>query len=186
LLIALASNPSKDINNWVSNLNTYFTTINNSSHTHSVSIDGENLVYTLVVYGVENTRIVLDVTTLKSPDFVALNTYATEVEGIIESGSKVVKKSKETTVKNFSEVVEFLTNEAKKGQSFQRYKGLGEMNPEQLWETTMDPEKRTFLQVQISDAIAADNVFSTLMGDEVDPRRKFIEDNALKVDNLDF
>jgi DNA gyrase subunit B len=186
LLIALASNPSKDINNWVSNLNTYFTTINNSSHTHSVSVDGENLVYTLVVYGVENTRIVLDVTTLKSPDFVALNTYATEVEGIIESGSKVVKKSKETTVKNFSEVVEFLTNEAKKGQSFQRYKGLGEMNPEQLWETTMDPEKRTFLQVQISDAIAADNVFSTLMGDEVDPRRKFIEDNALKVDNLDF
>jgi DNA gyrase subunit B len=186
LLIALASNPSKDINNWASNLNTYFTTINNSSHTHSVSIDGENLVYTLVVYGVENTRIVLDVTTLKSPDFVALNTYATEVEGIIESGSKVVKKSKETTVKNFSEVVEFLTNEAKKGQSFQRYKGLGEMNPEQLWETTMDPEKRTFLQVQISDAIAADNVFSTLMGDEVDPRRKFIEDNALKVDNLDF
>jgi DNA gyrase subunit B len=90
------------------------------------------------------------------------------------------------TVARIEDVREHVLSEGKKGLTIQRYKGLGEMNPEQLWETTLNPATRTLLKVQIEDAVEADQIFTVLMGDQVEPRREFIEKNALNVKNLDI
>ena len=122
---------------------------------------------------------------LSSKAYQTISKTAAALKGLVAAEAKLMKGDNEQTVGSFEEALETLMSAAQKGMSIQRYKGLGEMNPEQLWETTMDPAVRRLLKVRIEDAIAADEVFVTLMGDEVEPRRAFIESNALIAQNID-
>jgi DNA gyrase subunit B len=136
------------------------------------------------VHGIE-TRFDIDGTFFDTQDYKQLLKLGEAIAGLVQEDGFVKRGEKEIRISSFKHAFEVLLQESKKGLSFQRYKGLGEMNAEQLWETTMDPGSRRMLQVTIQDAVAADQLFTTLMGDQVEPRREFIEANALQVENLD-
>ncbi|MDE2208540.1 MAG: DNA topoisomerase (ATP-hydrolyzing) subunit B [Betaproteobacteria bacterium] len=127
----------------------------------------------------------LDADFLASGDAAQIRTAADVLQGLIRPGAVVRRGEKQQVIKSFKEALDWLLAEARGSVAIQRYKGLGEMNPEQLWETTMDPAVRRLLKVQIEDAITSDDIFATLMGEQVEPRRDFIESNALGVRNLD-
>ena len=152
-----------------------------------ISQDDENnllLTITKRLHGLDHDYV-LNNSFFNSTDYQQLASLGNKLDSLLSEASYIERGEKQCLVENFDQVMDWLFTEARKGQNIQRYKGLGEMNPDQLWDTTMNPETRRMLQVRIEDAVAADEVFTMLMGDQVEPRRDFIEQNALTATNID-
>ena len=154
----------------------------------TVTSSGENNALTAEIHSVryadkKTTKIGSE--TLNASEFIELRTLWANIQSVTKLPFKIHHNSNELPFENYSTFYDFVMESAKKGIYIQRYKGLGEMNPVQLWETTLNKENRHLLQVTIDDAVAADETFSVLMGELVEPRRKFIQDNALLVRALD-
>ena len=159
---------------------------NGTEVSFSVVEDDEGFVY-LESMEQSNGRSLtgrIPTTFFKSKEYQNIKSYQ-DLEKYFKGGAAINEGDKQTEYKTLSDGLSDLIKNSKKGQSIQRYKGLGEMNPTQLWDTTLDPETRSLIQVRIEDEIEADLTFATLMGEEVLPRRQFIEENALNVTNLD-
>ena len=180
----------KAIGDWGEMLAKRLNEKSDTSLSYAVSVRGDEdsnqfgLVINKRMHGI-STSSELSNNFFNSVDYQSIAGFVEQAADMFTSESVVSRGERRQAVQKFSEVYEWLMREARKGLNIQRYKALGEMNPGQLWETTMDPENRRLLQVRIEDVIAADEVFTTLMGDQVEPRREFIETNALNVANLD-
>ena len=146
--------------------------------------EGVRIAVLKLQHGVGSTRY-LPREFFDTNEYGHMMALAAKLENLLGEGAYIQRGDKSLPIAEFAEAVDWLMSEARKGQAIQRYKGLGEMNPDQLWDTTVNPETRRLMQVRIEDAVKADEIFTTLMGDHVEPRREFIEKNALAVSNLD-
>jgi DNA gyrase subunit B len=179
-----------DVESWCADLQKTLDQIESGTHSYKVLVEEDkerNLflpVVEITAHGVPHKHI-FGHDLFGSNEYTKIVELGEKLQGLLEEAAFVKRGERTLEVTSFKEALDWLMVEARRGINTQRYKGLGEMNPEQLWETTMDPESRRMLVVTIEDAIAADQMFTTLMGDQVEPRRDFIETNALSVVNLD-
>ncbi|MDP6616881.1 MAG: DNA topoisomerase (ATP-hydrolyzing) subunit B [Gammaproteobacteria bacterium] len=164
-------------------------TINGEGGSWGVSLnEGEEGISGLFLrrgqHGIEQTTDI-PIHFFGTPEYQQISKLGQELDGFIEAGAHIVRGDQRLDIDSFREAMDWLMQQARKGQNIQRYKGLGEMNPDQLWDTTINPDTRRLMQVRIEDVVSSDAIFTTLMGDHVEPRRDFIERNALTVENLD-
>ncbi len=181
---------AKTVQSWFENLTSRLNGSDDSTAKYEIELkhDDDDLSWKAeiseYVHGVATTRT-LNSEFFDSAEYQTMAELGEKLTGLIGEGATIRRGERVQQVSSFKEVYNWLMVDAKRGQQIQRYKGLGEMNPEQLWETTMDSNTRRLMQVKIEDVVAADEIFTTLMGDHVEPRREFIEKHALSVANLD-
>ncbi len=179
------------LRDWVTGLNARMNALADGTRTYRVSVreaaDGH--AARIIIHKTEHgtpTQKFLPREFFESAEYQRIADLARTLAGLIGEGAYATRGAERQDIGSFKEAMKWLFDQARKGQTIQRYKGLGEMNPEQLWETTINPESRRLMHVRIEDAVASDDIFTTLMGDQVEPRREFIEKNALSVANLDI
>jgi DNA gyrase subunit B len=182
---------SSGLAEWLTSLNQQLASQSTAGERYLVDeIEGDvpgqrGLAITRLRHGIpETARIASDF--FRGSDYSRIASIGEKLEGLLQSGARVTRGDREKDIRSFGDGFEWIIDEARRGYHIQRYKGLGEMNPDQLWETTMNPETRRLLCVTIEDAVASDQIFTTLMGDQVEPRRAFIEHNALAAENIDI
>ncbi len=182
---------SEPFNSWIDELGRRINTDRQLTHQidlqprESDEIQSAGIRVISRVHGIASESF-LPVEFFRSHEYAKIRDLGSRLGGLLESGAYVRRGERTQVVTSFKQALDWLMEDAKRGQHIQRYKGLGEMNPDQLWETTMNPEVRRLSRVHIEDAVGADEIFTTLMGDQVEPRREFIEKNALNVENLDI